>query len=409
MNYPELLSPAGSFACVEAAFDHGADAVYAGIEQFNLRAHSPNFTVEDLPELLSYTHGRGKKVYLTLNIMPDQRTLCEMEKTVKRMALADSMPDALIVSDPGVIDLCREIIPDVPLHLSTQTGSFNVRSAGFWKRQGITRIVLPRELSIDQIKEITDSKIIETEIFIHGAMCVSISGRCLMGAYIGGRHPNLGDCPQPCRLKYRITALSVDEKEFNELDAEETERGVYLLNSRDLCTIGIIPELIETGVNSFKIEGRNKSPFYVASVVKVYRAAIDTYLNAPESFNVKAEWIEELGNIEHRTYTTGFYKKELVLQDVFTTKAQSGYRVTGMVKAVLEGGVPVIDVKNSFCSDDKIEVVPVQQSLAPYDISFTKLTDLSGNLIGRAPSNRLVLGHGCLKLRPGDMLRIPRV
>jgi putative protease len=407
MKQPQLLAPAGDFASVDAALDHGADAVYVGIGPFNLRAHAPNFLPEDLPELIERIHNRGRLLYFAFNIMPEPERLPEMEQILRTLTTSGTLPDAFIVSDPGVLLLCRQIVPDVALHLSTQTGSFNEKSLCFWKDRGITRVVLPRELNLRQIAGLAQAGILETEVFIHGAMCVSISGRCLLGAYLGGRHPNRGDCPQPCRWRYRISPLPAEENGSPEemLDVEETDEGAYFLNSRDLCTIEILPSIIRTGVTSLKIEGRNKSAHYVAAVVKTYRAALDTWKHNPETYNVPDEWTQLLESVDHRPYTTGFYNSELQMQEVFTSKASAGSRIVGTVKALLPGGVPVIDVKNSFHRNDSLEVLPVNQNRIPFPIAFTKLADLSGNEMTATPSNRLVAGYSSLKLQVGDMLR----
>lgn len=408
MKAPELLAPAGSYAIAEMAFDQGADAVYIGVGQLNLRAHSPNFLVEDLPELMETAHLRGKKVYIALNIMPDDPRLELVDDTLHQLIQWKALPDAFIISDPGVLMLCKEITPEVSLHLSTQTGTFNSSSLQFWKNHGVTRAVLPRELSIDQISALNAKNIMETEIFIHGAMCVSISGRCLLGAYFNGRHPNLGDCPQPCRFRYRITPLEPSDNDEISFDAEESEQGLYLLNSKDLCTISILPKIIAAGVSSLKIEGRNKSIHYVASVVKTYREALDRCITNPDDYRVDPKWINELETIEHRPYTTGFYHNELMLQEVFSSKAASNTRVLGVVKGVLDGTLPVIDVKNSFNPADSLEVLSVQRSSSVFTVNFTRFTDLSGNPVEKIPSNRLLIGHGAsAKLRPGDMLRKP--
>lgn len=409
MIIPQLLAPAGNFAIAEMAFDHGADAVYIGVGQLNLRAHSPNFTVLDLPELMSVSYKRNKKVYIALNIMPDDSRMHLVEDTLQKITAQGALPDAFIISDPGVLMLCKDIVPSVPLHLSTQTGSCNSRSLQFWKEQGISRTVLPRELNLSQISHLTNLHIMETEVFIHGAMCVSISGRCLLGAYLSGRHPNLGDCPQPCRFKYRISpiepSIKADDVWF---DAEETKDGVYLLNSKDMCTIPILPRIVATGVHSLKIEGRNKSIHYVASVVKTYRQALDKCLENPEKYVINEKWLKELEAVEHRPYTTGFYDHELMLQEVFSSKASSSSRVLGIVKGVLEGGIPVIDVKNSFGISDLLEVLPVTRSSSPFTITFSNFTDISGNPVIKIPSNRLLIGYGAsAKFNPGDMLRIP--
>lgn len=407
MSPPELLAPAGSFTCAQAAFDHGADAVYAGIGKFNLRAHSPNFTVEEFCDLKRYASGLGRKVYAALNIMPDDKMLNLLKLTLKDLYTSGGLPDAFIVSDPGVLGVISEMCPGAELHLSTQTGCFNSTSMWFWKDQGVSRVVLPRELNLEQIKDLSSLDIIETEIFVHGAMCVSVSGRCLLGAYLGKRHPNLGDCPQPCRFNYRIIPQEVGMKtEHDGFWVEESEAGAYLLNSKDLCTLEIIPQLIQTGAASFKIEGRNKSAHYVASVVKVYRDALDSAAAHPDSYQIKSWWMDELDSIEHRTYTCGFYKSDPLKQDVFASKATAGFRLVGMVKAVVEGR-PVVDVKNSFSDRTLINILPVRQRLEPYDLQFERMVELDGKAVEKACSNRLVVLEGCSeRLRTGDMLRV---
>jgi putative protease len=405
MNIPELLAPAGTFPIAQAAFDNGADAVYIGIGKFNLRAHSPNFLPSDVDELLDDAHRRGKKVYATLNTMPDDASIVDIVSTLNQLKLGRHRLDAFIVSDPGVVMICREQLPEVPLHLSTQTGTFNSAALRFWKTQGISRVVLPREMSIDSIAKMSAADLVETEIFIHGAMCVSVSGRCLMGAYLDGRHANRGDCSQPCRLRYRISPLNDSGSVCGSFDAEETGQGVYLLNSKDLCTIELIPQLVNSGVNSLKIEGRNKSIHYVASVVKVYREALDLYRDDPLSYNVNDVWRQLLDTVEHRPYTTGFYHGDLQLQEVFTSKASSSARIIGIVKAVLKGGLPVVDVKNSFTTHDTLQVLPVARNSTPQALDILSVTDLEGNPLSYAPSNRLVICHSSFTLKPGDMIR----
>jgi putative protease len=406
---PELLAPAGSYACAEAAFTHGADAVYAGIGRFNLRAHSPNFTIEELAELIDFASTINKRVYGVLNIMPDDELFAMLEDCLERLAENGRRPHAFIVSDPGVLSLVTEIFTDIPVHLSTQSGCFNSVAMRFWRERGVSRVILPRELNLEQVRKFSSTGIMETEIFIHGAMCVSVSGRCLLGTYYNGRHPNLGDCPQPCRFKYRIIPAEQDgvDPTHGGFDAEETEDGVYLLNSKDLCTIDILPAVIESGAASFKIEGRNKSAHYVASVVKVYRDAIDTYANDPQNYKVKDWWTAELDSIEHRPYTTGFYAGDPIKQELFASKAQAGFRLVGTVKAII-GGRPVIDVKNSFSAPGPINILPVTTGLEPFELAFDKIKELDGRETDchRTRPNRLVVLDGCNeKLRIGDMLR----
>jgi putative protease len=414
---PELLAPAGSFASAEAAFAHGADAVYAGIGRFNLRAHSPNFEPDEFGELLKLSAAAGKRVYGVLNIIPVDDILAPLEEALRRLAGSGFLPDAFIVSDPGVLSVVTEICPGVPTHLSTQNGCFNSAAMKFWRKFGVSRIILPRELNVGQIRHLSRQGAVETEAFIHGAMCVSISGRCLLGAYYSGRHPNFGDCPQPCRFKYRLMPVDIDTDNGNGgFDVEEFGDTAYLLNSKDLCTVDILPELIESGVSSLKIEGRNKTAHYVASTVKVYRDAVDTYMAAPNDYKVKEWWREELNAIDHRPYTTGFYGGDPVKQELFTSKARAEYRLAGVVKAVM-GGRPVVDVKNVFsvsipsitssANPVSINVLPVKNSKPPFDLTFSAILDFDGAEIQRATPNRLVVLDGCGEsLRVGDMLRI---
>ena len=417
---PELLAPAGSFACAEAAFEHGADAVYAGIGRFNLRAHSPNFTVKEFAELVDFATDRGKRVYGVLNIMPDDQLLDFLEDTLKEMP---APPHAFIISDAGVLSLVKEVFAGVPVHLSTQSGCFNSAAMQFWKNQGVSRVILPRELNLEQIRRLSALNVVETEVFVHGAMCVSVSGRCLLGAYLNGRHANLGDCPQPCRFKYRIVpneqgvdfthdgfdveesaAEIAGEKDFTK--RHPPENGVYLLNSKDLNTIEILPALMESGAASFKIEGRNKSAHYVASTTKVYRDAIDTYLDNPANYKAKDWWAEELEAVEHRPYTTGFYAADPIKQELFASKARAGYRLIGTVKAVVNGS-PVVDVKNSFAAAEPVNVLPVRNNQPPFELTFAQIKDLDGTESPKARPNRLAVLDGCNgKLRVGDMLRI---
>jgi len=414
MKPPELSAPAGTFECLRAACDHGADAVYVGVGHFNLRARSGNFSLEELNDAITYVKQNGRKIYAALNIMPGDAVLDQIEKLIESMSIMDKLPDALIVSDPGVIVLCRRYLGTVPLHLSTQTGTFNYLSARFWQRQGITRIVLPREITLEEVWTFNKKVTVETELFAHGAMCVSISGRCLLGAYIGGRHghANRGDCPQPCRLKYRIVPLEGDEAgdaegmtidEFPGISGRGGE--AYLLNSKDLNTLLLLPRIIETGVSALKIEGRNKSPHYVASVVKVYREALDLCLEKPSEYFVRPQWTEELERLDHRTYTTGFYGTENDLQEVRFSQTLSGLRITGSVKGVLTSGEAVIDVKNPFTIEDTFNVLPVKKGDEPYELRLTSLTDVNGNPIGRAITHRVVLAQCGSRLRVGDMLR----
>jgi U32 family peptidase len=405
MKIPELVAPAGSFETLEAAFAHGADAVYAGVGRFNLRAHAPSFAQEDLGEAIALARREHRRFYVTLNAMPSDSEVDEIRKLLCTTASGSALPDAVIVSDAGVLRLCRQCLDTVPIHLSTQTGVFNRESLAFWHDQGVSRVVLPRELNLEEIGGLSETGLCETEVFVHGAMCVSISGRCLLGAYQSGRHPNRGDCPQPCRLRYSLQASDSGGSVQNSFEAEETERGVYLLNSKDLCTLDILPRILESGVAAIKIEGRNKSVHYVSAVVKIYRMALDRYAADPAGYAVDPEWTAELDTVDHRPYTTGFYKGEYMLQEPVRAKVASTLRVVGVVKAVLEDGRAVVDVRNPFTNNEVLSVLPVKRSVAAYDISFGELTDLKGQGLNRAVSNRLAVVTSGSRLFTGDMIR----
>ena len=407
MEIPELLAPAGDYECLEAAYNHGADAAYIGIGTLNLRANSPNFSIDELPLVINLTKKLKKRVYAVLNIMPNDQQMRQIEDFVKKLAHTSSLPDALIVSDPGVIELCRELIGGIPLHLSTQTGTFNHRSMQFWATQGITRVVLPRELNLVQIAALALHGMCETEVFIHGAMCVSLSGRCLLGAYLSGRHANHGDCPQPCRFQYDVSVKNGKTAATSStFIAEEDHTGTYLFNSKDLNTLAILPSVISTGVSSLKIEGRNKSVHYVSSVTKTYRAAIDRYCDDPANYHPDPKWFQELDNLDHREYTTGFYANEYIMQDTVASKVPSAIRVVGVVKGKLPKGRVLVDVKNPFQINETVNVLPVNRKKSPYDITITAITDLTGNDIDRAITNRVVAVHSRSKLGIGDVLRL---
>ncbi len=406
MRQPELLAPAGDFETLEAAFNHGADAVYAGVGPFNLRAHSPSFTLDELPELIDFVKKKDKSLYVVINTMPDDLQLLQITDFIKKLSSFSLLPNAIIVSDPGVISLCREYLSSVSLHLSTQTGTFNNRSMKFWVSQGISRVILPRELNLDRIKSLCKDAVCETELFIHGAMCVSISGRCLLGAYLTGRNPNQGECPQPCRFKYDIKPVRTDSCNEEEwFTVEEESRGIYLLNSKDLNSVSILPEIIDTGVSSLKIEGRNKSVHYVSSVVKVYREAIDSYFDNPSEYRVEQRWLDELGSLDHRSYTTGFYNGEYIMQENFFSKTKPHIRIVGVVKAKMKNGAALVDVKNPFFAGETINVLPVNRKKNPFNIIFSNIKDINGNIIERALTNRIVAVESEQPLVVGDIIR----
>jgi putative protease len=412
-SLPELLAPAATVQCARAAFDHGADAVYIGVGSHNLRARSKNATPDELQGLLEFALEKKRRVYVALNAMPGDDALPAIESLIVSLVKWKIVPHAFVVSDPGVISLCRKHAASVALHLSTQTGTFNGAAAAFWARQGIGRIVLPRELALGQVRALCSGSQTEMEVFVHGAMCVSISGRCLLGVYTAKRHPNQGDCPQPCRLRYRVSPLYDNETESGEwytVEENDAESGTparaFVFNSKDLCCLPILDRIVRAGVASVKIEGRNRSMHYVSSVVKVYRAALDSLARGGE-YAVKREWREELDRLDHRPYTTGFYAGEYMLQDVADSRPLPAVRIVGLVREVIAGKSAVVDVKNPFNKGDRLNVLPVRKERMPYEATIREIRDMQGSAIERALTNKIVIvePEEGTELAAGDLLR----
>lgn len=350
----ELLAPAGNLEKGKVALAFGADAVYLAGQQFGLRARAGNFTISEMREMVAYAHAKQAKVYVTVNIIPHNRDLVGIPAYLEQ--LGEVGVDGLIVSDPSIIVLARAILPGMPLHLSTQASMTNWRSARFWYEQGISRIVLARELSGEEIKEIhVKVPQLELEAFVHGAMCVSYSGRCLLSAYMTGRDANLGDCAQPCRWKYAL----VEEKRPGEYySIEETPEGTFILNSRDLCLIEEIPLLAQAGVQSLKIEGRMKSVHYVATVVSVYRKALDRFYES-SAYSVEEAWLQELDKVSHRPYTKGFFygNPSAGAQD-YVGRYINTREFVGMVREYEPAnGTAIVDVKNRVILGDELEIL----------------------------------------------------
>lgn len=355
MKKPELLSPAGNLEKLITAIDFGADAVYIGGSKLNLRAFADNFTNEDLKKGIEYAHKREKKVYVTLNVFAHNEDLNGLEEYLKE--LYELNVDAIIVSDPGIILTAREVVPNLEIHLSTQANNVNWKSAIFWHKQGVKRIVLARELSMDEIKGINEKipDTIELEAFVHGAMCMAYSGRCLLSNYIVGRDSNRGQCAQPCRYKYYL----MEEKRKDEFyELREDDKGSYIMNSKDLCMIRHIPELFNAGIDSFKIEGRMKSVFYVASVTKAYREAIDSYYSNPDQYVFQEKWLDYLMKPSHRIYYTGFYFGEENKQVYDSSAYEKSYDIIGVVKSFdKENMVATLEQKNKASVGEKLEVL----------------------------------------------------
>ena len=352
----ELLAPAGDLEKLKIAIIYGADAVYFGGEMFSLRAGAGNLSIDEMKEGIRFAHERGKRCYLTINIFAhneDIGPLTDYLEQIKNIGI-----DAFIVSDPGIVDLIQEIIPDAEIHLSTQANMTNFRTARFWHKMGVKRLVLARELTFTEIKEIRKNipSDMEVEAFVHGAMCISYSGRCLLSNFMIERDANRGMCAQPCRWKYSL----VEEKRPGEYyPVEEDERGTYILNSRDLCMIEHLDKIVESGIMSAKVEGRMKSVFYVATVIHAYRQAIDAYFSDPARYEFKAEWLTELKKVSHREFTTGFYfdKPTNQYQNYQTSAYTREYSFVGIVKSYDSAtGYAVVEQRNKMTLGDEIEV-----------------------------------------------------
>lgn len=356
MNKPELLAPAGDLEKLKMAINYGADAVYLGGEKFGLRKASKNFTIDQIKEGVEYAHNRGKEVHVTMNMVPHNEDLVGLEDYVTE--LYNINVDAVIVSDPGIFSIIKKTVPNLPIHLSTQASITNYETIMFWYNLGARRIVLARELSLKEIREITD-KIpddLEIEAFIHGAMCISYSGRCLLSNYMAGRDANRGDCAQSCRWKYNL----VEEKRPGEyFPVFEDEQGTFIFNSKDLCMIEYIPELINAGIKSFKIEGRVKSSYYVATILRSYRMAIDEYFENSGNYNFKEEWIDEIKKASHRDFTTGFYFGKPTKDDqVYTSSSYvRGYNYVGIILDYNKNtNIATIEQRNRMFVGDEIEI-----------------------------------------------------
>ena len=379
MQKPELLAPGGSLEKLKTAIDYGADAVYIGGEAFSLRVAAENFSKEDMIEGLKYAHDRGKKVYLTANILPHNSDIDEFEKFIKEIRPMGF--DAVLIADLGLFDMMRSLAPEIPIHVSTQANNINYRSAIAWHKMGATRVVLAREMSFKEIAEFRE-KIpadLELEAFIHGAMCISYSGRCLLSNYMTGRDSNQGACAHPCRWNYKL----VEETRPGEyMDVFENERGTFIFNSKDLCTIEHIPELVQSGITSLKIEGRVKTTYYVATIVGAYRREIDRYFADPDNYIFNKAEYDELCKVSHRPYTTGFYfGKPDENSQVYTSSSYiRDYDLIGIVQSYdAETGIATITQRNRFFKGDEIEIIRPMQ---PYFVqTVDSMTDENGNEI----------------------------
>lgn len=388
---PELLIPAGSLEVLKTAVIFGADAVYIGGEAFGLRAKAKNFSMEDIRKGIAFAHKRNVKVYVTANILAHNRDLEDVREYFEE--LKSTGLDALIISDPAVFLIARQVLPNVDIHISTQANNTNYGTFQFWYELGAKRVVTARELSLEEIREIR-AKIpeeMEIETFIHGAMCISYSGRCLLSSFMAGRDANRGACTHPCRWKY---AVMEETRPGEYMPVYENERGTYIFNSRDLCMIEHIPEMIDAGIDSFKIEGRMKTALYVATVARTYRRAIDDYLESPELYQKNMPWyLDQISNCTYRQFTTGFYfgkpGEEAQIYDNNTYVKE--YTYLGIVGGERDG-MCRIEQRNKFSVGEEIEIMkPDGRNVR---VRVDRIQDEEGNAVESAPHPKQVLYIG---------------
>lgn len=404
MKKPELLIPASSLEVLKTAVTFGADAVYIGGEVFSLRAKSKNFSMEDMKEGIAFAHAHGARVFVTANILAHNGDLEGVEAYFKELKAIG--PDALIISDPGVFQIAREICPEIETHISTQANNTNYRTYNFWHGLGAKRVVSARELSIDEIKDLRAHipADLEIETFVHGAMCISYSGRCLLSSYFTGRDANQGACTHPCRWKY---AIMEETRPGEYLPVYENERGTYIFNSKDLCMIEHIPELVEAGIDSFKIEGRMKTALYVAVVTRTYRQAIDDYFKSPELYESRMDdYREEIAKCTYRQFTTGFFfgKPDKDTQIYDSNTYVKAYTYLGLIGEKNEKGFYALEQRNKFSVGESIEVMkPDGRNLT---VTVKAMTDEEGQLMESCPhpKQKIFVDLG-VELEAFDLLR----
>ncbi len=398
---PELLVPAGDMDKLKVALLYGADAVYVGGEQFGLRASAGNFSLADLSAAVTLVHQHGKRLFLTLNAYVRPSDMEQLDDYLEQLQVLDI--DAYIVSDPGVLQRVRHLDPQREIHLSTQANTINGPACQFWQQQGVQRVNLARELNMTEIATIREQTEIELEVFVHGAMCVAYSGRCLLSTALTGRSANEGACAQPCRWNYALVEQTRPQQQF---PIEEDRHGTYIMNSRDLCLLEQLPQLIAAGVNSLKIEGRMKTLYYVAAVTRVYRAALDSYLADAQNYCCDPLWRAELDKVSHRPYTGDF----LPAEDAAVHSADSSYLRThdfiGIVREVIMDGSQLlvrVEGRNRFYRGDVIELIG--PNMRQHEFCAPVCRDSDGNNVEIIQPNAQVWMPMPIEVAVGDMLR----
>lgn len=404
MRKTELLVPASSLEVLKVAVIFGADAVYIGGEVYGLRAKAKNFTMAEMAEGIEFAHEHGVKVYVTANILAHNDDLDGVREYFKE--LKDIKPDGLIIADPAIFMLAKEICPEIERHISTQANNTNYGTYKFWYELGAKRVVSARELSLNEIKEIRKNipDELEIETFIHGAMCISYSGRCLLSNYFTGRDANQGACTHPCRWKYAVVE---EERPGEYLPVYENERGTYIFNSKDLCMIEHIPDLLESGIDSFKIEGRMKTALYVATVARTYRKAIDDCMESKEKYLANLDWYkEQIAACTYRQFTTGFfYGKPSEDSQIYDNNTYNvGYTYLGVVGKTNSQGLSAIEQRNKFSVGETIEIMRCNGD--NISVVVKRITDEDGNEMDACPhpKQKLWIDLG-VELQEFDILR----
>ena len=384
MFIPEVLSPAGDMDKLKTAIAYGADAVYMSGKNFGLRTFSGNFEHDDMKEAVAYAHSKGVKCYVTMNILALEDDIRKVDDEIDYVA-HEAKADAVLISDPGIFMRAKKVAPDLELHISTQASVTNSEACRFWYEQGAKRIVLARECSLEQIRRIRKNipEDLELEAFIHGAMCMSYSGRCILSNYFTGRRANGGACAQPCRWGYEI---SEEKRPEDRLPIEQDTHGTYILSSNDICMIEHVPEMIGAGINSFKIEGRIKGAYYAAVTTKVYREAVDLYLKDPEGYKTDAKWLELLDKVVHRDYATGFFFDNPI--DNAQIGSERTYNKPAFVVGVVEGydeekGMYIVSQRNKLYRGDSLNVLKPAGWEAP--ITASEIYDMDMNPLESVP------------------------
>ncbi|WP_304944504.1 peptidase U32 family protein [Vallitalea guaymasensis] len=390
MNKPELLIPAGSLENLEVAVLYGADAVYIGGQHFGLRAKAKNFSTEQMKEGIDFAHKHNVKVYVTANIIAHNDDIDKVYEYFEE--IKEIKPDALIIADPGILTIAQEMLPDMEIHLSTQANNTNYKSVNFWHKLGVKRVVVARELSFKEINQIKENSpdTLDIEAFVHGAMCISYSGRCLLSNYMAGRDANKGECTHPCRWQYHL----VEETRPDEyMPVYENERGTYVYNSKDLCMLEYVPELIDAGVGSFKIEGRMKTQLYVATVTRTYRKAIDDYFEDESKYrNNIPYYLDEIKKCTHRKFTTGFYfKRPDENEQIYNSNTYiRSYTFIGkVIEYNSDEKMVTIQQRNKFCVGDEVEFMATDGE--NYVTTIKEMWDEEGNLVESAPHPKQVI------------------